>query len=386
MKPSQRISGIDLSIIRQINALGTALSINLGLGEPNIEPDERLREMARQAAGSGSWRYTPNAGSAKLRTLIAHSLGRSWDPHSEICVTAGTQEALFAISQAWIDPGDEVLIPDPGFLSYEVVVRLAGGTAVTYDLDPDSWQPDPDGIARRITDRTRAIIVNSPSNPTGGVIAADTLQQIAALAADRGILVISDEVYREIYYGKRPSSMSGMGRHVIVVSGLSKSHGMTGLRLGWIAAHEDVMTPIIRAHQYIATCASAFSQQLAEAVLEDADWNASWLENLRARFAEQREAALHAARTHMDIDVAPPSGAFYLFVPVPVCETLPLAKSLATDAAVLAIPGIAFGQRGEGFLRISYASSVDAIGTGIRRIGEYLSGEELRIQNSEFRK
>ena len=386
MKPSERVSGIDLSIIRQINALGTALSINLGLGEPNIEPDERLREMARQAASSGSWRYTPNAGSTKLRTLIAHLLEGAYDPRSEICVTAGTQEALYAIAQAWIDPGDEVLIPDPGFLSYGVVTRLAGGTPVTYDLDPDSWQPDPDGIARRITAKTRAIIVNSPSNPTGGVIAADTLQQIAAIAADRGILVISDEVYGEIYYGERPHSMSGMGRHVIVVSGLSKSHGMTGLRLGWIAAQEDVMAPIVRAHQYIATCASAFSQQLAEAVLEDADWNASWLENLRARFAEQREAALHAARTHMDIDVAPPSGAFYLFVPVPVCETLPLAKSLATDAAVLAIPGIAFGQRGEGFLRISYASSVDAIGTGIRRIGEYLSGEELRIQNSEFRK
>lgn len=372
MKSASRFDNVDVSLIRQINALATSLTTNLGIGEPNLTPDETFREMARAAAGDGSWRYTANAGNLSLRTHIAGSLDGNFDPRSEICVTAGTQEGLFAIAQAYIEAGDEVLIPDPGFLSYEVLVRLAGGSPVPYALEPETWSPDPEAIALRITDRTKAIILNSPSNPTGAVIPAALLREIVGLAQSRGLLVISDEVYREIHYGDRPASAAGMGPNVVVVSGLSKSHGITGLRLGWIAAEQSLMLPILRAHQYIATCASAFSQQLAEAVFVNDRWNASWLAAVREQFGEQREAALHAARLYLHADLAAPDGAFYLFVPVPLCNTLALAKALATDAAVLVIPGIAFGPGGEGFLRISYAAPVEQIQTGIRRIGEYL--------------
>jgi aspartate aminotransferase len=364
--PASRLANIELSLIRQINALATPLCVNLGIGEPNVEPDETLREFAVRAASTGSWHYTPNAGTLGLRKLIAEE--GDLDPKSEVCVTAGTEEALFSIVQAYVDPGDEVLIPNPGFLSYATLARIAGATPIPYDFDPSDWRLDADALLRRITPKTKVIVVNSPSNPLGSVIDRETLQRIA----NAGPLVVSDEVYREIWYDEPPASMLGMSDNVIVVGGMSKSHAMTGLRLGWALAREAVMTPIVTAHQYVATCASAFSQSLAESILNDAAWNRTWLERVRAQFREQRETALFSIARELEVSIPPPAGAFYAFVPVPACDTVVFAKTLATDAAVLVIPGIAFGSLGEGFVRISYAAPLDAIGTGIERIGRWL--------------
>jgi aspartate aminotransferase len=365
MNPAARLTGIDVSLIRQINALATPLSVNLGIGEPNVRPDERLREMAARAAAT-PWQYSPNAGHLSLRRKLAE--GTSLDPKSEICVTAGTQEGLFAIFTAYVDPGDEVLVPDPGFLSYSTLAQMHGATPVTYPLEPPDWQLDVKELRARVTPRTKLIVVNSPSNPLGAVLARATLEELASL----GPLVVSDEVYREIWYEAPPPSMLGLGENVVVVGGLSKSHAMTGLRLGWVFAHEAVLRPVITAHQYVATCASVFSQALAESILTDREWNEAWLDAVRAQFREQRETALHSIRHELDVDLAPPAGAFYAFAPVPACETIGLAKTLATDAAVLVIPGVAFGPRGQGFIRISYAASLEQIGTGIERIGRWL--------------
>jgi len=364
---AHRLDGIEISLIRQINALATPLCVNLGIGEPNVEPDETLREFAVRAASTGSWHYTPNAGTMALRKLIAGRLPE-FDPKSEVCVTAGTEEALFSIFQAYVDPGDEVLLPNPGFVSYETIARIAGATPVPYNLDPSDWRLDVDALLKRITPKTKLIIVNSPSNPLGSVIDRETLQRIASA----GPLVVSDEVYREIWYDEPPPSMLGMSDNVIVVGGMSKSHAMTGLRLGWVLASEAVMKPIVTAHQYVATCASAFSQSLAESILSDDAWNRSWLDRIRAQFREQRETALFSIERELEVTIPPPAGAFYAFVPVPACDTVVFARTLATDAAVLVIPGIAFGSLGEGFVRISYAASLDAIGTGIERIGRWL--------------
>jgi len=363
---ARRFAGIELSLIRQINALATPLSVNLGIGEPNVEPDEMLREFAVRAAGHGSWHYTPNGGAMPLRKALAADTG--YDPATEVCVTAGTEEGLFSIFQAYVEAGDEVLIPNPGFVSYETLTRIAGATPVTYDLDPIDWRIDTDSLLARITPKTKLIIVNSPSNPLGSVAGRATLETIA----NAGPLIVSDEVYREIWYDSAPSSMLGMSDNVIVVSGMSKSHAMTGLRLGWIFARQTVMTPIITAHQYVATCASAFSQSLAQSITENSDWNRTWLDQIRGQFREQREAALSAITRELDVTIPPPAGAFYAFVPVPSCDTVTFAKTLAMDAAVLVIPGVAFGSIGEGFVRISYAAPVDAIGTGIERIGRWL--------------
>ena len=397
---AQRLANIELSLIRQINALATPLSVNLGIGEPNVEPDETLRAFAVKAAATGSWHYTPNAGTLKLRTLIGEGNresgvgGRSlttassdvsptpdsrlrtsvgFDPKSEVCVTAGTEEALFSIMQAFVDPGDEVLVPNPGFLAYATLARIAGATPVTYEIEPPGWRVDADALLARITPRTKLIVVNSPSNPLGSVIDPDTLRRIA----NAGPLVVSDEVYREIWYETPPSSMLGMSDNVIVVGGMSKSHAMTGLRLGWILAAETLMKPIVTAHQYIATCASAFSQSLAESILSDDAWNRGWLERIRAQFRAQRESALFSIARELEVTIPAPAGAFYAFVPVPSCDTEMFARTLATDAAVLVIPGIAFGSMGEGFIRISYAASIDEIGTGVERIGRWLRSAAL---------
>jgi len=365
-RPAHRLANIEISLIRQINALATPLTVNLGIGEPNVEPDETLREFAVRAAATGSWHYTANAGTLALRKLIAE--GSEFDPKSEVCITAGTEEALFSIFQAYVDPGDEVLVPNPGFLSYVTLARIAGATPVTYDFDPSDWRLDVDSLLGRITRKTKLIIVNSPSNPLGSVIDRETLERIA----NAGALVVSDEVYREIWYEEPPPSMIGMSENVIVVGGMSKSHAMTGLRLGWVLAREALMKPIITAHQYVATCASAFSQSLAESILSDAAWNRSWLEGVRAQFGAQREAALFAIARELDATIRPPAGAFYAFVPVPSCDTVTFARTLATDAAVLVIPGVAFGPLGEGFVRISYAASLEEITSGIERIGRWL--------------
>jgi aspartate/methionine/tyrosine aminotransferase len=368
VNPASRFDGIEISLIRQINALATPLTTNLGIGEPNLEPDETFREMAARAATEGSWQYTANQGTLPLRTHVAAKYGSAVDPRTDVCVTAGTQEALFAIVQAFVDPGDEVLIPDPGFLAYETVIRIAGGIPVTYPLAAPDWTLDTDELRKRKTAKTRAIIVNSPSNPTGAALNAEELDAIAGL----GVLVISDEVYEEIHYGQRPPTMWGRAEDVLVVSGLSKSHGITGLRLGWVVGGAELIRPVVRAHQYIATCASAFSQQLAELIFENRSWNEDWLGRVRVQFREQRDAALAAAGQHLHAGIPAPAGAFYLFAPVPTCDTVGLAKALATEIAVLTIPGVAFGPSGEGFLRISYAARSEVLQTGIRRIGQYL--------------
>jgi Aspartate/tyrosine/aromatic aminotransferase len=394
-RTARRLANIEISLIRQINALATPLSVNLGIGEPNVEPDQTLRAFATKAASSGSWHYTPNAGTLRLRTLVAEGSresgvgGRSlmtagnhvsatpdpplpnpreFDPKSEVCITAGTQEALFSIVQAYVDPGDEVLIPDPGFISYATLVRIAGATPVAYHIEPPDWRIDVDSLLSRITSKTKLIVVNSPSNPLGSIIDRETLQRIA----NAGPLVVSDEIYREIWYESPPPSMLGMSENVIVAGGMSKSHAMTGLRLGWVLAREALMTPIVTAHQYVATCASVFSQSLAESILSDDEWNRGWLEGMRAQFHAQRETALVAIARELDVTIPSPAGAFYAFVPVPACDTVSLTRTLATDAAVLVIPGVAFGALGEGFVRISYAASPDDIVTGVERIGRWL--------------
>ncbi|MFN2443044.1 MAG: pyridoxal phosphate-dependent aminotransferase, partial [Thermoanaerobaculia bacterium] len=204
------------------------------------------------------------------------------------------------------------------------------------------------------------------------VLSESSIRRIVALAEERKALVISDEVYREIHYGSLPASFMGRGGNVVVVNGLSKSHGMTGLRIGWALAPEALMKPIVTAHQYIATCASVFSQDLANAVLSDGEANRAWLEGVRAKFREQREVAMQTAKRALGIEVAEPMGGFYLFVPIPACHSIELARSLVLDAAVLTIPGVAFGAKGEGFLRVSYAAEPDLIRRGIERIGEHI--------------
>ena len=370
-KIAKRYEGIKLSLIRQINALATPLTIDLGLGEPNLVPDEEFLEMARSASTT-SWRYSANAGSLEVRTVLAASLPTEVDPKTEVCITAGTEEGLYSVMQAFIEAGDEVLVPDPGFLAYPTLVRLADGTPIAYPLDPDGWRILLPELERSITSRTKAIILNTPSNPTGAIVDRPTLERLVEIAEERDILLISDEVYRELYYEAEPPTLLGSSKNVIFLGGLSKSHGMTGLRLGWVVAAEPLMSTIVRAHQYVATCASVFSQDLARRILENREWNARWLVRARAQFGTQRSVMLAHVESLLEVEVPAPGGAFYLFVPVPACRSVDLARALAKEALVLAIPGSAFGAAGEGFLRLSYATDPERIRHGVERIASHL--------------
>lgn len=377
MRPASRYDTIELSLIRQINQLATAEAINLGIGEPNLGPDRELRSMMERAARETSWSYSAIPGAIETRSAIARFLGSSVDPESEICVTAGSEEALYALMQAWVDRGDEVLIPDPGFVAYPALTTLAGGTPVRYPLSPDDWSIDIDALRERISDRTKMVIVNSPSNPTGGVVPENQLRELAAMADEHDFLLVSDEVYREIHFGDRPPSLLDAGRNAVVVTSLSKSHALTGLRLGWIVASGEVMNLTRRAHHYMTTCASTYAQKLAELILSDHAWNREWLDRVRRQFTIQRDVASNAVRKHVSPRYVEPGGAFYIFVPVPTCDTVGLAKRMATEDGVLAIPGIAFGEQGEGFLRISFASSEEKLNEGIARIGMALDRMEV---------
>lgn len=377
MKPAARYDTIELSLIRQINALIRPGTINLGIGEPNLEPDAHLRGLMERAAREATWSYSAIPGTIEVRRAIADFLDGAVDPERELCVTAGSEEALYALMQAWVDRDDEVLIPDPGFVAYPALTTLAGGTPVRYPLRTEDWSIDLEALEQAITPRTKMVIVNSPSNPTGGVLGADQLATLTALAEEHDFLLVSDEVYREIHFGEPPATVVGQGRNTVVVTSLSKSHGLTGLRLGWITASPEIMDLTRRAHHYLTTCASTYAQKLGELVLADREWNRSWLARGREQFAMQRDVALGAIREHVAPELEGlPGGAFYAFVPVPTCDTLGLAKSLANDHGVLAIPGVAFGDRGEGFLRISFASAPETLAAGVARIGAGLAALE----------
>ena len=373
IRPAARFDSVGLSLIRQINDLGTPDCVNLGLGEPNLEPDETLRALMDRAAREFPLGYSAVPGTLELRERIGSMY--EMDP-DQVCVTTGSEEALYAVLQGFVGPGDEVLLPDPGFAVYSSMVSLAGGTPVAYPLQPPEWGIDLDRFESLVNPATKAILLNSPSNPTGGILDQTQIRQVIEIAEKHGALVVSDEVYREIYYDEKPASAAGISENVVILSSLSKSHGLTGLRLGWMAASRELMATLRKAHHYMTICASTYSQKLAELILAEESWNEKWLEKARTQFAGQRDAAIDALREHVGPVDSVDTGAFYIFQPVPTCRTLEFAKNLATESKLLMIPGSAFGEVGEGFLRISYASSEEKIREGIRRLGEALERAE----------
>ena len=368
-RPAARLSGIRMSAIRRIAALRRDTSIDLGLGEPDLEPPDWIRELAARVAAEESWRYSPNAGFGPLREAVAEWIGVG--SGDRVCITAGSEEGLHAVMQAWAGPGDEVLVPDPGFLAYPTLVTLAGATPVLYRLEPGTWQLDVEHLASVINERTRMIVVNSPSNPTGGVLRRDDLETIVEIGRRHGLIVVMDEVYREIWYGSVPPGLPAY-ELLLRVGGVSKSHAMTGLRLGWVAGSEAVLAPVVVAHQYIATCASVFAQLLLLEILRSPEDNASWLSEVRAHFVERRDVACEAWSDRVGTPVLAPGGAFYLFAPVPSCATELLATTLAKEDDVLVVPGSAFGPSGEGWLRISFAAHPSSLREGIGRIAARL--------------
>lgn len=375
LRAARRMEGIERTLIRRIFDSAPPGAINLGLGQPDLPTPPRIALSGIEGIARGKTAYTSTAGDPALRAAIASR----YAPHAEgpgnVVVTIGSQEAVFASVMTLVDPGDEVLYPDPGYPAYPVVARLLGATPVPFPLRPEcGYRVDPDDVASRMTEKSRLVILCSPSNPTGAVDREDDLVRLAAILQGRGVTWLSDEIYGGFAYEGRPPSLSRIDPDGgVVVSGLSKDLSMTGWRIGWAVGPEAIVSRIVAAHQYIVTCASSVSQAAALAALspEGEAERRAHLEIFRRR---RDLMAVELARIP-GIEFELPDGAFYFFVDVSRHgSSLEIAQRVLSRRAVILIPGEAFGERGAGFVRISFAACDDHIVRGIGALREILAG------------
>ena len=373
-QPPAFLRGIEKSMIRKISDRAKPGSISLGLGEPDLPTPEVIRREAVRIIQDEQSGYTLQAGILPLRERIAGDYPHMKLSTDQVVVTAGSQEALYLILMTLVEPGDEVLMPNPGFIAYPMIARMAGGRAVTYALPAKTdFGFDLDDFQRQLSPRTKVVICISPSNPTGRALNRDDLQAIAEAVSASGsdAFIVSDEIYRELYYTpERPASISEFYPRTIVVSGLSKSMRMTGWRIGWLAGEEAVMRAALVLHGYVVTCASSISQKAALAAWTDEAVVAR--EEMRAIFHRRRDHLLGLLRNELGLRCVTPEGAFYTMVDVSrYGESLRVAEA-GLAQGVVTIPASAFGSEGDGFLRISYCADEARLSEGVRRLGEAL--------------
>jgi len=354
--------------------------IHLEIGRPDFDTPQHIKDMAKQALDQGVVHYTSNYGAPDLREAIAAKLltenGIQVDPDGEIIVTVGANEGVLLIALALLDPGDEVLIPDPAWLHYYYCAQLAEARPVHVPLwEQNDFRLDPDDLESAITPRTKMIILTSPHNPTGSVLDRDTLERIADLAIKHDLLVVSDEIYEKILYdGARHHSLAafpGMAERTITLNGFSKAYSMTGWRLGYVAAGRHLIDAMIRVHQYSATCANSFAQKGAVAAYRGSQ---ACVTDMVREFDRRRAFLLSALEEIDGIHCVRPQGAFYLFPSIKEYE-LPseqLAYHILDHAKVAVVPGSAFGRYGEGYIRLAYSNSYENIEQAVERIDKAL--------------
>jgi aspartate aminotransferase len=363
---AERTSHISLSGIREAAKMRRD-AINLGLGEPDFDTPPHIKEAAKAALDAGFTGYTPNKGYSELIDEIARyyeQYGVSTRPEQILC-TSGCSEALHLAFEALVDPGDEVIIPDPGFVAYSPLTRVAGGVPVSARVEaPDEFRLTPDTVAECVTNKTKALVINSPANPTGAVQHYDEMRGFIELAEDHDFYIISDEVYDKIIYERQHISPASISPdRVIVVNAVSKTYAMTGWRLGYAIAPTAIIEEMLKVHQYIQACAPSISQKAAYVALTGPqDSVRAMVEEFRAR----RNAVVKSLREIADC--VNPAGAFFVFPRFATQGTsLDLARQLAR-AGVIIVPGSTFGQFGEGHLRISYAASRQNLERGLKII------------------
>jgi aspartate/methionine/tyrosine aminotransferase len=360
-------------MIRQLFDRARPGSINLGLGEPDLPTPDVIRRTAVRVVLEEQNGYTMHAGLPALRERVASDYPSLNLTPEQVIITAGSQEALYLALLTLIDEGDEVLIPDPGFVAYPTIVRMAGGTPITYRLPAAmSFGFDADEFRRRLTPRTRAVVCISPSNPTGRVLSREDLAAMSEALKHSNAYVISDEIYRELFFDhERPASVADYFQdRTIVISGLSKSMSMTGWRLGWLCGDADVVKSALVLHGYVTTCASTVSQKAALAA-----WTAE-AEEARSKhreiFRSRRDHLVRLVTSELELRAIRPDGAFYTMVDVGEFGTSIEVAERMLEQGVITVPGAAFGKEGEGYLRLSFCADEDVIAEGIRRMKEGL--------------
>ncbi len=363
---SRRVEQVSISGIREVFEAAGADAINLGLGQPDFPTPEHAREAAVDAIqGDLADGYTSNKGTESLRDAIADKHARDngldVDP-DDIIATAGGSEALHLALEAHVDAGQEVVFPDPGFVSYEALTHLAGGTPRPVPLREDLTM-DPAAVEEAITDDTAAFVVNSPANPTGAVQSPEDMREFARIAADHDVLCITDEVYEHIVFEgehRSPAEFDETG-NVVVVNACSKAYSMTGWRLGWVTGTTERIERMLRVHQYAQACASAPAQYAAEGALTGPQ---DPIDEMVAAFEERRDVLLDGL-DDMGLECPTPRGAFYAMPKVPdgwVDEVI--------DRGVVVVPGDAFGEHGDGYARISYATGMQELKEAIEIMAE----------------
>jgi len=364
----KRLQGIEKSVIRQVFDRALPGSLNLGLGEPDLPTPGVIRRAAVRIIEEEQNGYTTHAGLPALREKIASDYAYLESKPERVIVTAGSQEALYLALLTLVDEGDEVLLPNPGFVAYPTIVRMAGGVASYYCLpSAKDFSFDIEDFRRALTPRTKVVVCISPSNPTGRALSANDVRALAAAVKDHGAYLISDEIYRELYYGEeRPESASSYYDRTIVISGLSKSMSMTGWRLGWMAGDPSVIQSALVLHGYVTTCASAVSQKASLVAWSDEAELARTA--FRKTFKERRDHLLSLIDSELGVRAVTPDGAFYTMVDVnKFGSSMKVAEAFLAER-VITVPGSAFGSESEGFLRVSFCADLDALTEGVRRM------------------
>jgi len=380
-KIAARMDRMAPSGIRKVNEKALAMEragetvYHFEIGRPDFDTPEYIKKAAYQALKEGKVHYTSNFGTMELRQAIADKLKRENNVDykaTEVLVTVGLSEAVFAALATILEEGDEILVPDPAWLNYHNVPRMLGAVPVTYSLkEENGYQMDLDEVRAKITDKTKAIVIITPNNPTGGVLCLDTLQSLADLAIEKDLLVISDEVYERLIYGEEEhisiASLPGMKERTFTMNGMSKAYAMDGWRLGYVAAPEEYILTMNKFHQHNTTCAPNFVQAAAAAALtqEGDEVNAMVRE-----YKRRRDYAVKAINEIDGLSCLCPKGAFYIFIN---CKALgmkcaDLAAYLLEHAKIALVPGDVFGPGGEGYIRMSFANSYENIAEGCKRL------------------
>ncbi|MBA9085016.1 aminotransferase [Fontibacillus solani] len=375
-----RVREIQPSGIRRFFDLasGNKDIITLGVGEPDFITPWHVREACVYSLERGYTSYTSNAGTPELREAIAEYLYTSFDvkynPKDEILVTVGGSEAIDLALRALVEPGDEILVPVPCYISYSPIISIGGGVPVEVEtFAKDSFKLKAEHFKAKITPKSKLLILSYPSNPTGGIMTYEDWLPIAKLVEENDLIVISDEIYAELTYGEKHvsfASLPGMKDRTILVSGFSKAFAMTGWRMGYACGHPELIYAMLKIHQYTVMCAPVMGQVAAlEALkngLEDKD-------HMVDSYNQRRRLIVQGLRD-IGLECHEPEGAFYAFPSIQSTglSSEEFAKGLLLEAKVAAVPGNVFGAGGEGYLRCSYATSVSQLSEALHRMGQYI--------------
>ena len=380
---SERTVNIKPSGIRKFFDLVTEMNdpdrISLGVGEPDFDTPWHIREEGIYSLEKGRTFYTSNSGLKELRMEICNYLERrchvSYDPDKEVMVTVGGSEAIDIGLRAVLNPGEEVIIPQPSYVSYEPCTILAGGVPVIINLqEKNEFRLTKEELLAAITPKTKVLILPFPNNPTGSVLRREDLEAIAEVCIEKDIVVMSDEIYSELTYGEDHvsiASLPGMKERTILINGFSKAYAMTGWRLGYACAPKIILEQMLKIHQFAIMCAPTTSQYAAVAALKNGD---SDVAEMRESYNQRRRFLVHAFRK-MGLSCFEPFGAFYVFPSIKELgmRSEEFAMELLKREKVAVVPGTAFGECGEGFLRISYAYSLEELKQATDRLARFVA-------------